>query len=68
MLPIRQEVGAHVGLALVRLMIRSDLMNRRSLLRSSKHLTNCLVGHPTRCSNFNPGSPRLVSALETKIS
>ena len=41
-LPIRQEVGAHVGLALVRLMIRSDLMNRRSLMRASKSVTDCL--------------------------
>jgi hypothetical protein len=41
-LPIRQEVGAHVGLALVRLMIRSDLKNRRSLMRASKSVTECL--------------------------
>lgn len=41
-LPIRREVGAHVGLALVRLMIRSNLSNRRSLMRESKHVTDCL--------------------------
>lgn len=41
-LPVRREVGAHVGQALVRLMIRSDLINRRSLMRASKSVTECL--------------------------
>ena len=37
-LAVRQEVGAHVGLALVRLVIRSDLCARRRLLRRAQRI------------------------------
>ena len=41
-LSVRREVGAHVGLALVQLILRSDLTNRRSLLRARKSAADCL--------------------------